>query len=215
MITKRTWIAGLLIISALLGVFIASERIWSNYVGEFLACENSMLQADAILVENLDDDYLLFEKAAELIKEQKAKFAIVLVAGNARNLDKFEKVQKGFADVMINTSGLSDVELLPIEQNEPITLNAGIQVAKRIKIKNDIRSVLVIASGFRSKRTDLVYKLLLNRIGVTVSCLPVWGNRRPDNWTSSLHGIQDVLLQYIKLFYYQLIIRNSNYELTI
>lgn len=209
---KTTWSIRFLILSLLLSVFIYNYSIWCKAVGWFLVCEFNDLQADTILIENFDDNYLLFEKAAELISQEKSKFAIVFVKANETNPDRLELVNKGFAEVMIRTSGIRNVELMPIEEIEPIAFNAALQVRKSLMERGNIKSVIIVTSGFRSKRTYMIYKHLFEKIGITASCLPVWGNRRPENWIFSWHGVQDVFLQYIKYFYYLILIQKDLFE---
>ena len=63
--------------------------------------------------------------------------------------------------------------------------------------------VIVVTPAFRSRRSVLVYRTVLRPAGIEVHCVPVVGTYRPDNWTSSWHGIQDVTEQFIKLQYYR------------
>jgi hypothetical protein len=101
---------------------------------------------------------------------------------------------------------LGPVELLPIREIEPITLNAALQVGDFLQSYPNIRSVLVVTDGFRSRRTQMIYNHVLGKLGVEVHTCPVWGTKRPENWTATWHGIQTVVLQYLKLCYYAIFI---------
>jgi hypothetical protein len=66
-----------------------------------------------------------------------------------------------------------------------------------------VRSVLVLAPAFRSKRSSLVYKTVLGQAGIDVSCLAIYGQHTPENWMRTWHGIQVVTEQSIKLGFYR------------
>ena len=63
---------------------------------------------------------------------------------------------------------------------------------------------MLLSPGFRSYRDDLVYDMVLNPAGIRVCCVPVFGQQTPENWMGTLHGIQEVVLQFLKLQYYRL-----------
>jgi hypothetical protein len=62
--------------------------------------------------------------------------------------------------------------------------------------------MLVVTLGFRSQRSSLVYHAVLGPAGITVSCVPLFGEKTPKNWTQTWHGIQDVTEQWLKLQHY-------------
>lgn len=104
---------------------------------------------------------------------------------------------------MIEVACLDRVWLLPIEESEPITLNTARQVSAFLQ-GTDVRSVLILTSGFKSKRISFIFSTILEQAGIATYCLPVWGAYGPENWTISWHGIQEVFLQRVKLGYYGL-----------
>jgi hypothetical protein len=203
---QTTWTARVLLVAITLSLIVSTRTIWSEPFALNLVCSSDQAKVDVVVVENLDSDYLLFEQAADLIGQNKARFALVLVQANGKSPFEAEEVPQGVAELMIRIAHLKNSELLPIEQKEPITLNAALQVASSIKGRENINSAIIVTPGFRSKRTHLIFNSVLKEIGVAVSCAPVWGTSRPDNWTTTWHGIQDVFLQYVKLFYYRLFV---------
>ena len=44
---------------------------------------------------------------------------------------------------------------------------------------------------------------VLSRSGVAMSCLPVFGQKTPETWAESWHGIQEIGEQFLKLQYYR------------
>ena len=69
-------------------------------------------------------------------------------------------VPVGFLQVMCRVAGIHDPEVLPIEESEPITLNVARQVRDYL-VAHEVRSARVVTSGFRSERTFLIYRSVL------------------------------------------------------
>src|SRR5262249_24045868 len=98
---------------------------------------------------------------------------------------------------------LGAMDIVPIREIEPISLNAAHDVLRFIE-REQIRSVIVVSPLFRSRRSALVYGATLGRAGITVKCDPVQGIQTVYTWTKSWHGIQNVAEQWVKLQYYRL-----------
>ena len=71
-------------------------------------------------------------------------------------------------------------------------------------MSRSVRSVILVTEGFRSRRAAEIYLHVLKPLGITVYIQPVFGSRTADNWFRSWHGIQEIGLQFIKLWYYRL-----------
>jgi hypothetical protein len=175
-------------------------------MGWGLVTDSGPCKPDLILIDNLEPDYLLFEKAEELRKHDRAAMVLVPVVASGRDPEKPGLVPRGVAEVMIRVARLESTELLPFREIEPMTLNAARQVGEFLKSRPNIRSVLVVTDGFRSRRTQLVYSRVLGKSGVVVYTFPVWGTQRPENWATTWHGRQEVMLQYLKLLYYKILV---------
>jgi hypothetical protein len=92
---------------------------------------------------------------------------------------------------------------VPVREVEPITLNATRDVQRFLE-RERIRSVIVVTSLLRSRRSALVYAATLGHAGIEVRYQPVGGAVDVNDWSRSWHGIQDVLQQWLKLQYYRL-----------
>jgi hypothetical protein len=179
------------------------SRGWlSVAVAETLVCSDTLAPSDAILVENLEADYLMFERAAELRTAALATRVLVPLQTN-RDHSAPSAVALGTAEVMARIARLGAFEIVPIQLVEPISLHAAHDVRRYLE-REGIRSVIVVAPLFRSKRSMLVYAATLGRAGITVRCAPVQGTRGVDTWTASWHGVQQVAEQWVKLAYYRL-----------
>jgi hypothetical protein len=106
---------------------------------------------------------------------------------------------------MAKFAHLGSIEVVPIREVEPISLNAARDVLGFIQ-REGIRSVVVVSPLFRSKRSAIVYGATLGAAGITVRCEPSQHIQDPHTWTQSLHGIQNVAEQWSKLQYYRLFV---------
>ena len=82
----------------------------------------------------------------------------------------------GIAEVMARISRIGAIEIVPIREVEPISLNAARDVQRFLE-REHIRSVIVVTPLFRSRRSALVYAATLGRAGIAVRCEPVQGSR--------------------------------------
>jgi hypothetical protein len=92
---------------------------------------------------------------------------------------------------------------VPVREVEPISLNAAMDIRDFVE-REGIKSVVVVSPLFRSRRSLLVYDATLGAAGIAVGCEPVRDHRDPHDWSDSMHGIQNVAEQWLKLQYYRL-----------
>ena len=195
---RTTWAFRLAVLACLIVLMSLTKGVWIPEVGLSLVCTQQAGRADAILIENFDPDYLLFERAQALYQAGLASRVFVPV--DAASEGEPSRVHSGFVEVMARVARLDPPEIIPIREVEPISLNAARQVLLVLR-KEHIKSVLILTSGFRSRRSSLVYRAVLGPAGISVSCVPVFGLNTPENWPSTWHGIQDVTEQFLKLQY--------------
>jgi hypothetical protein len=203
---RTTWKLRLGLLGSLLILVVFTRGSWVPAIGWGLVRDSGPCKPDLILIDNLEPDYLLFEKAEELRRIDGAGMVLVPVKASGEHPGKPDRVPGEVAGVMIRVSRLQSTEILPIAEIEPITLNAARQVGEFLRSKPGIRSVLVVTDGFRSRRTYLTYSHVLGKLGVVVYTFPVWGIERPENWATTWHGRQKVGLQYLKLLYYYIFV---------
>ena len=95
------------------------------------------------------------------------------------------------------------ITFIPVREREPIAFGVAHQV-RSFLVQNRIRSVILVSPGFRSRRSFLVHKAVLGEIGITVGCVPVFGElATPQTWARTWHGTQTVVEQFAKLQYYR------------
>src|SRR4051812_25032893 len=65
---KTTWTLRVTLLVCFVLVVWLSSRSWALAVAHSLVCEEQIVPVDAILIENFDPDYLLFERAQSFYK---------------------------------------------------------------------------------------------------------------------------------------------------
>jgi len=198
---RTTWKFRALLALPLVLLFLTT-RLWTTAIGNSLVCEERLDQSEALLLENFDPDYLVFERATALRRSNVAHRILVPVVADGRARDGVNAISQGAAELMARVAHLPAIELIPIVEREPISLNAARQLLAALQQRN-VRSMTVVAPGFRSARSRLVYSSVLAPAGIEVRCSPVFGRKSPRNWTDTWHGIQEVSLQFLKLQYYR------------
>jgi hypothetical protein len=198
---KTTWKlrVGLLVAVVLTGAL--TRELWIGTIGWSLVCMRDIAPSDVILVENFDPDYLLFERAAELEKAGRAQRVLVPVQASPDPMVA-NLVSKGVAELMAQQARIGAWEMVPIREAEPISLNAAFQIREHL-VREHVKSLIVVAPGFRSRRSALVYRAVLGDGGTQVRCDPVFGRTGPQRWAETWHGVQSVGTEFLKLQYYR------------
>src|SRR6266436_6229400 len=133
------------------GVLTLTSGLWRSWIGRALVCDERLGPSDAILIENFDPEYLLFERAAAIVQAGLA--SRILVPGEASSEpDIPNPVSEGFVEVMARVAHLDHVTYIPVREEEPIAFGVAHQV-RSFLAKNGIRSVILISPGFRSRRS--------------------------------------------------------------
>jgi hypothetical protein len=201
--SKAKYVTLLVIVALCIGGY-ASRKTWLRLGAESLVCVPSEAPSDAALIDNVDHNYTLFERAQWLKAHGLASIVLVPILSSASDGEPND-VSLGFVDVMCRISRVSDCITFHVPSVEPITLNLARGTAQELNARG-IRSMLLVTDGFRSRRAFDVYAAVLNPSGITVHCQPVFGSHTPLNWSESSHGVEEVGLQFIKLWYYRIIV---------
>ena len=199
---RTTWPFRIAITAAAALLFLFTRGLWMPMVGHALECQQSTGPADAILIDNFELNYLVFERAAEL-RARGIATRILVPTQASDDPTQPNMIFAGIVHVMSNVARLQSPELLPIAEIEPIALNAAYQV-RDFLLKDHLRAVVVVTPGFRSRRSFLVYSRVLGDAGIATYCEPVFGVTTAETWNHSWHGIQLVAEQFVKLQFYRL-----------
>jgi len=199
---KTTWKCRLAILISVILIASLTRGFWIPSLGRSLTCTEEVGPSDAILVENFDPNYLLFERAAALEKAGLSAKVLVPTEASQDDPEVADTVSQGIAELMARVAQVQSLKIVPTREIEPITLNAAYQI-RDFLTKERLRSVIVVTPAFRSRRSSLVYRAVLRPAGIQVYCMPVFGDNTPENWTATWHGIEDVTEQFIKLQFYR------------
>jgi hypothetical protein len=198
---KTTWTFRLSVLVFVVVVALLTRSVLADRIGKSLVCEERADPSDAILVENFDPEYLSFERAATLKNAGVASKVFVPISASA-DPNYPDASSDGVVGTFARVARLANLIPIPVHQTEPITLNVATDV-RDFLLKEHIRSVVFVTPGFRSRRSVLVYEKIFTPAGIKFECVPVFGIQTPENWTTTWHGIQDVILQFAKLQYYR------------
>lgn len=198
---KTTWKLRIGVLIVLIITVALTRDLWVGQIGRSLVCARDVAPSDVILVENFDPEYLLFERAAALEKAGLAPRTLVPVHASP-DPAVLNLVSKGIAELMARQARIGAWEMFPIGEMEPITLNAAFQIRDHLA-RQQVKSVIVVTAGFRSRRAMLVYRAVLGDAGMRVRCEPVIGRTTPERWMGTWHGILGVSEEFLKLQYYR------------
>jgi len=205
-VLKTTWTFRLLVLASVLLLPWITRGLWAGALGKGLLCEEQGggTGVDAIVVENFDVNYLVFERASEL--KRKGLTARVLVPVQAApDTGEPDLVFGQIAELMGRTARIGELTMIPVRAAEPISLNTAYRVRDFLR-KEGIRSVALVAPAFRSRRSAMIYGMVLAPAGISMRCVPVFGEQTPESWLDTWHGVEQILEQYVKLEYYRLFI---------
>ena len=200
--TRTTWTFRLAVLAVVVLCVMSTRGWWTRWIGQSLVCASDAAPSDALLLENFDPNYLLFERAEALERRGLASWALVPVE-TSTDPSVPNAMSRDIAEAMARRSRLPVIRIIPIQHVEPISLNAAAQILEYLR-RERVRSVIVVAPGFRSRRSQLVYRAVLGNAGIQVRCEPVFGRTTPERWTKTWHGIQEVVQEFSKLQYYRL-----------
>ena len=199
--TFTTWKLRVGLLALLAAVLWLTSGWWTVSLARGLVCEATAEPSDAILIENLEPNYLLYERARHLRRAGLAPRVLVPVFADPGTREAND-VALGTAELISGLSRIGPIEIVAVRQAEPITATVARDV-RDFLTRERIRSVIVVTPIFRSRRSALVYSAVLRGTGMAVYCQPVQGSRGVTNWTRSWHGIQEVAEQWLKLQYYR------------
>ena len=201
---RKGLVAALAVTAAICIGGYVTRQTWLRLVAESLVCKASETPSEVILVDLVEPNYHLFERAQQLQSSGLATTVLVPILGPEHDASS-NLVARGFVDVMCRVARVSDCTTFPAPATEPISLNLARRAAEELQARG-VHSVLLVTAGFRSQRAAEVYSEVLSPLGIALHCQPVFVGRTPANWTESWHGIEDVGLQTGKLLYYRVFV---------
>ena len=161
---KTTWKLRLLLFLLLGIIFFLFKGFFLEQMAASLVCVPGSTSVDAVIIENFDPNYLLFE-AVSTLKREGLEAAVYVPVKFNRDRSGANLVSEGTARLLASLSRVGEYELIMIDEKEPIRLNAARQVREYLSGKG-YRSVLLVSSGFCSRRSLMVYRRVFNESGM-------------------------------------------------
>ncbi len=186
------------------GGLVITRDHWLRGLATSLVCQESLGISDAVVIDNVNNNYLLFERAQNLQARGVAETVLIPIM-TSETYGQPESVSLGIVQVLCQASRLRNCVTFWVPSSEPISLNIAKRSAEELQARG-ARSVIIITDGFRSRRSAEIYTHVFRPRGLTNYIQPVFGRQTPGNWFKSLHGLQDIGLQLIKLWYYRIVI---------
>ncbi len=201
---RTTWKLRGAVVVLLAVVLIPTRGFWLRRLGERLVRDDAPVRSDRIVIENYNQQYLVFEAASRLLRGGYSDHVLV-PAAMLRDTGQASDVALGFVEVMTRAARIDDAEILAVRHAEPITLTVARQVAEALQ-QRGVRSVIVVSARYRSRRTYEVYRRVLAPYGITLTCVAAGSPGPAGDWWKTTHGIQWVIVESYKLLYYQLVV---------
>jgi len=182
---KRYWVPALIIIGLILVGFMAYKLILPD-MWNFLYVNEAPQKADVIIV--LSGDTGRLEYGVELFKEGYAGH--IIFSGGAASSMRRDAISMGIADDRILLDRRSNSTF------ENAKNSMGIMQA------NQLKTAIVVTSGYHTKRSDIIFTHFLPESDVTICAVPDGANA--NNWWKDSHTSTAVISEYLKLVYYYL-----------
>src|SRR5687768_2017390 len=129
---RTTWKFRAAAVAALVLAAWMTHGWWTAAIARSLVCDSNTAISDAILIENFDAEYLLFERARHLRRDGLAPRVLVPVAADPRTRET-NAVLRAIAETMANIGRLGAVEIIPVREVEPISLHAAADIRRFLK----------------------------------------------------------------------------------
>src|SRR5262245_60217737 len=139
---RTTWKFRVGLVVLLLAISWLSRGWWTGAIARSLVCEADTAASDAILIENFDPAYLVFEHARNLRQAGVSARVLVPVPSDPATSEP-QPVELATAEMLANLSRLGPYEVVKIREVEPISLNAA-RDAQRYLEQAGLRSVTVV-----------------------------------------------------------------------
>ncbi len=94
-----------------------------------------------------------------------------------------------------------DFRIIVVPINSPITLTEATRVAAAVS-KEDVKSAILLASGFHTRRSYLVYQHACNPFRIKIFPSASFNSYGLDHWWSQEKAWRDFTMEALKLAYY-------------
>jgi hypothetical protein len=171
--------------------------------GDYLVVKDDEVKdtADVMFIEDGYNANEIFNLCFDLYKQGKCKRVLFIKTDNDTYIfndlyleeflkSKLDSSYKDFPYKIYN---------LPVEH--PVTLNRSKEILDTLK-KFNIKSVLLLTSGFHSRRSKKVYEGILKDSGIKLYVNTYFIKVDRNDWWTKADGFREVVSEYLKYIYY-------------
>jgi uncharacterized SAM-binding protein YcdF (DUF218 family) len=184
-------------------LFLFYETILTE-AGRFLAPEGRG-NADVVIVEGVE---LIKQRAVEMgmrvLSSGRANRLVVVDYGseNEQVFDRSKNRTLFFARKLEGLGTKADrIQVIEVPPDHPVTFGEA-QIVLSILSKSGVRSAILLADGFHTRRSFWAYKQVGSSLGVEIIPCPYFVSYRNENWWRKTDGIRAFTRELPKLFYY-------------
>ena len=184
-------------------LFLFYEAILTE-AGRFLAPEGRG-DADVVIVEGVE---LIKQRAVEMgmriLSSRRANRLVVVDYGseNEQVFDRSKNRTLFFARKLEGLGLKADrIQVIEVLPDHPVTLGEA-QIVLSILSKSGVRSAILLADGFHTRRSFWAYKQVGSILGIEIIPCPYFVSYRNENWWRKTDGIRAFARELPRFFYY-------------
>ena len=201
---KKTFYLILLVTFILVTGFLLRQSILKE-IGSFLSPSGTE-KADALIIEgDKTVDKVAVREAIKFLSNGRAK-KIMLVVHQCTEEEEIFGIPNDYKSLIfkeLELIGLNkdQFQVLSVPVQDPVTLMEAKYVLTELS-KINIRSTIVMANGFHTRRTFLSYRYVGTTLNIVIIPVPYFKGYTVDNWWQKTEGFRSFFSESFKLFYY-------------
>lgn len=189
----------------LVGIFLFYERILTG-AGRFLAPEGRG-DSDVVIVEGVElGKWKAMEIGIQMLSSGRANRLVVVDYGSVIEQSSAQLENRAFF-LARKLDGLGvradQIQLIEVPVDHPVTLGEA-QFVLSVLSKNGVRSAILLADSFHTRRSYWAYKEAGSPLGIEIIPCPYFTSFTNENWWRRADGIREFATQFVKYFYYLL-----------
>lgn len=207
---RLTWLGRFVVLFVMLAIIFMSRNIWMNAILSFITARDTATYADAILIEGWKYPQQAVLKASIQLKKSgkgKTLFFVEYLPSDKMSITDLEipPYYHEMLDLYFKGERVepNQIERITVELKDPVTWNTAFAVMKTLS-ERGYGSLIVVSPWPHSRRSCDVYTIAGKKQGIEVTCKPVEGGLRKDNWWKSHMGMALVFGEVVKRIYYML-----------
>lgn len=191
----------------LLATLFTTRNAWLPFIAYLLSVNDELEKADAIVVLSAGSPWRN-KKGAELYYQGLAP--IVITLGDSYYDHLLPALGQRLTDAELNARllahyGVPGSHIVPLPGKVEGTYDEALILRRYIEQKNSIHSIILVTSGFHSRRAKWIFRKVLQDRPIKIMAVEA-GNPffSVENWWQHERGVVAVFNEYIKFAYYWL-----------